>query len=140
MQCHTKSGLGQTRKIRACPLHVCFTPKPGRFGGLAELSEKGHKLTSAISGALQEDEARPPQRPDRPVQAIARVDRYAAERDGNVKRTVVPLLSLSRSTCPPSCCAKISTSRPPTPESARRGSSPLPLSETARWSCPCTLF
>ena len=34
---------GQTRKIRACPLHVCFTPEPGRFGAPAEPSEKGHQ-------------------------------------------------------------------------------------------------
>ena len=39
------SGWGQTRKIRACPLHVGFTPKPGRFGSPGQLSEKGQNRT-----------------------------------------------------------------------------------------------
>ena len=30
-----KSALGQTWKIGACPLRVCFTPKPGRSGARA---------------------------------------------------------------------------------------------------------
>src|ERR1700683_3859404 len=47
---------------------------------------------------------------------------------------MVPLLPLSRLSWPPSCWAKPSTSRPPSPESARRGSTPLPSSETVRRS------
>jgi hypothetical protein len=39
--------------------------------------------------------------------------------DGQIRRTVVPWLPLSRSTLPPSCRAKLSTNRPPSPESAR---------------------
>jgi hypothetical protein len=37
--------MGQTRMIRACPLHVCFTPKPGRSGAQAGMPEKGQELT-----------------------------------------------------------------------------------------------
>ena len=44
--------------------------------------------------------------------------------EGNVRHTMVPLLPLSRLSWPPSCWAKPSTSRPPSPESARRGSAP----------------
>ena len=65
---------------------------------------------------------------------------YEASFDGNVKRTIVPLSPLSRESAPLSCCAKISTSRPPAPESARRGSTPLPLSETVRQSIPDIRF
>jgi hypothetical protein len=42
---------GQTRKIRACPLHVCFTPEPGRFGAPAEPSEKGHQRKDSFLSA-----------------------------------------------------------------------------------------
>jgi len=42
------SALGQTRTIRACPLHVCFTPKLGRSEVPAELSEKGQSDTEAL--------------------------------------------------------------------------------------------
>ena len=40
--------MGQTRTIRACPLHVCFTPKLGRSEVPAELAEKGQKRTSLL--------------------------------------------------------------------------------------------
>src|SRR5450759_2693152 len=53
---------------------------------------------------------------------------------------MVPLLLLSRSTWPPSCRAKESTNRPPNPESSRRGSTPLPSSETIRRSSPAKRF
>jgi len=43
------SALGQMRTIRACPLHVCFTPKLGPYGAPAELSEKGHYRSSRIA-------------------------------------------------------------------------------------------
>jgi hypothetical protein len=39
------SAWGQTQKFRACPLHVGFSPKPGRFGAPAKLSEKGQIQT-----------------------------------------------------------------------------------------------
>ena len=45
----TTSAKGQTRKIRRCPLHVCFTPKPGRSRAQVEMSEKGHKRTRGTS-------------------------------------------------------------------------------------------
>ena len=35
--------MGQTRTIRACPLHVCFIPKLGRSGAPSQLSEKGRQ-------------------------------------------------------------------------------------------------
>jgi hypothetical protein len=35
------SAKGQTRKTRACPLHVCFTLKPEQFGAQARMPEKG---------------------------------------------------------------------------------------------------
>src|ERR1035438_10892452 len=54
-----------------------------------------------------------------PKNAHARADRYEASRKGNIRHTVVPLLLLTRSTWPPSCRAKESTKRPPSPESAR---------------------
>ena len=44
---------------------------------------------------------------------------YEFSGHGKTTRTVVPWLSLARSTWPPSCWAKPSTSRPPIPESAR---------------------
>src|ERR1700738_4182107 len=53
---------------------------------------------------------------------------------------MVPVLPLTRATWPPSCCAKVSTARPPSPESARRGSSPWPSSATVRRSSPGTRF
>ena len=39
--------FGSDAEIRACPLHVCFIPKPGRFGAPTELSEKGQIRTFA---------------------------------------------------------------------------------------------
>ena len=36
------SAQGQTRKIRACPLHVCFTPLSGRMPGRVLRSALGH--------------------------------------------------------------------------------------------------
>jgi hypothetical protein len=55
---------------------------------------------------------------------------YEASREGNVRHTMVSVLPLSRATWPPSCRAKVSTNRPPSPESARRGSAPCPSSAT----------
>ena len=48
------SALGQTRTIRACQLHVCFTPKPGRSGATAELAEKDQqqKWSPGLVGAF----------------------------------------------------------------------------------------
>jgi len=50
------SALGQKQKIRACPLHVCFTPKPGRSRAQVEMSEKGHKQTFAVRLGRSYDE------------------------------------------------------------------------------------
>jgi hypothetical protein len=44
------AAAGQTRKVRACPLHVCFTSKPGRFGARAGTPEKGQKETFDFKG------------------------------------------------------------------------------------------
>ena len=48
------SALGQTRTIRACQLHVCFTPKTGRSGAPAELAGKGQqqKWSPGLVGAF----------------------------------------------------------------------------------------
>ena len=52
---------------------------------------------------------------------------YEPSGDGKITRTVVPWLPLSRSTWPPSCWAKPSTSRPPSPELARLNIDPLAI-------------
>src|SRR5450830_1422312 len=87
-------------------------------------------------------------RPLRHVQCIyaegeypsRRADRYEASREGKVRHTLVPLLLLTRSTWPPSCRAKESTNRPPSPESARCGSAPCPSSATVRRISPVKRF
>jgi hypothetical protein len=35
------------RTMRACPLHICFTPKPGKSRAQVELPDKGQKPTKA---------------------------------------------------------------------------------------------
>ena len=50
---------------------------------------------------------------------LARSDPYEPSSNGKIRCTLVPWLPLFRSTWPPSCWAKPSTRRPPSPEPAR---------------------
>ena len=102
------------------PLSSCS----GRRRRAPKVSALGQKLTSAMSHGRRRSRAA--------AQSITRAYPCEASRDGNVRRTIVPWLPLSRSSWPPSCWEKASTNRPPIPESARRGSTPLPSSETVR--------